>query len=74
MKRAWTMRPSASEAATRAQRRAPAVCDEEGPTMTGPSTSKADVVARVCGLAAMGLSFGWLAYGAIVIQKGSVPF
>ena len=56
MKRTRTMRPPRSEAATRAQRSAPAVCDDDGPTMTGPRTSKAEVVARVWGCAAMCVS------------------
>ena len=45
--------PSSRLAATWAQRRAPAVCDELGPTMTGPKISNAEVVASVCGLPAM---------------------
>ena len=47
------MRPSSRLAATWAQRRAPAVCDELGPTMTGPKISNAEVVASVCGLPAI---------------------
>lgn len=36
---------------------APAVCDELGPTMTGPKISNAEVVASVCGLPAMAAPF-----------------
>ena len=49
--------PSSRLAATWAQRRAPAVCDELGPTMTGPKISNAEVVASVCGLPAMAAPF-----------------
>ena len=40
--------PSSSEAATWAQRSAPAVCEDEGPTMMGPSISNVDVSDDVC--------------------------
>ena len=46
-------RPSTSEDATWAHLRAPAVWEEEGPTIMGPRTSKAEVVAKVWGFPAI---------------------
>ena len=46
----WTfvIDPSRREAATWAQRSAPAVCEDEGPTMIGPNISNAEVRVDVC--------------------------
>ena len=48
-KRASTGSSSRSSRATRESRQAPAVCEDEGPTMTGPTMSRSEITGGVYG-------------------------